>query len=33
MFALWDSRIKVKSDIPRLVDEATAKIYRRVNGA
>ena len=33
MFALWDSRIKVKSDSPRLVDEATAKIYRRVNGA
>lgn len=32
MFALWDSRIKVKTNMQRLTEEATDKIYRRIAG-
>lgn len=32
MFALWDSRIRVQTHLPKLAEDAAAKIVKRVNG-
>lgn len=31
MFALWDSRIRVQTHLPKLAEDAAAKIVRRIN--